>query len=204
MTMIDDRLGAFDREPRDIRPHEMSPEELEAAGYRWMTKEESDTWAQRVANGFLDEASANRDLLRILPMARQRLASAIAALEDLQHELRTKTRAMRGPRGEVAYVPSPYFCDGQNRDEGHWRAQAAEAKADIAKALKAGPATDEATLEELCQLRLTEVSASNVADKVRFNEILLRRAVGDARMNVQTMQAELARIIRLTAPYLDS
>ena len=204
MTMLDDRPGAFDREPSDIRPHEMSPAELEAAGYRWMTKEESDTWAQRVANGFTDEASANRDLLRILPLARQRLASAIAGLEDLQHELRTKTRPMRYPRGQVAYLPSPFFADSQGRDEPFWRAQAAEAKADIAKALKAGPPTDEATLEELCQLRLTEASASNVADRVKFNEVLLRRAVGDARMNVQTMQTELARIVRLTAPYMDS
>ncbi len=89
MTMIDDRLG-FDRDPSEIRPHEMSPAELEAAGLRWMSRAESDAWAQRVANGFLDEASANRDLLRILPMARERLASAITTLEDLQHELRTK------------------------------------------------------------------------------------------------------------------
>ena len=137
-------------------------------------------------------------------MARQRLAGAIAGLESLQHELRTKTRAIRSPRGEVAYLPSPWFVDGQGRDEPFWRAQAAEAKAEAAKLVKVGPATDEATLESLCQLRLTEASASNVADRVRFNEVLLRRAVGEARENVRQLQAELARITRLTAPYADS
>jgi len=204
MTMIDDRPGAFDRDPSEIRPHEMSPEELAAAGLRWMSRTESNDWAQRVANGFTDEASANLDLVRILPLARQRLASAVAGLEDLQHELRTKNRAIRSPRGEVAYLPSPWFVDGQGRDEPFWRAQAAEAKAEAAKLVKAGPATDEATLEALCQLRLTEASASNVADRVKFNEVLLRRAVGEARENVRQLQAELARITRLTAPYADS
>ena len=203
MTMTDDRLG-FERDPSEIPPLEMSPEQLEAAGLRWSTREENAIWQGRMLNGLMDEASANRDLVRGLPMARQRLASAIAGLEDLQHELRTKTRAIRYPSGEVTTVPSPYFVDGQGRDEASWRAQASDAKAEIAKMVKAGPATDEATLEGLCQLRLTEASASNVADKLRFNEILLRRAVGDARMNVQTMQTELARIIRLTAPYADS
>ena len=70
--------------------------------------------------------------------------------------------------------------------------------------VKAGPSADEATLEALCQLRLTEASASNVADRVRFNEVLLRRSVGEARENVRTLQEELARITRLTAPYMDS
>ena len=204
MTMIDDRPGAFDRDPSEVRPHEMSPAELEAAGYRWMTRAESDAWAQRVANGFTDEASVNRDMLRILPLARQRLAGAIATLEDLQHELRTKTRLIRHPRGQVAYLPSPFFVDGQGRDEPYWRAQAAEAKAEVAKMLKAGPATDEATLEALCQLRLTEASASNTASRVAFNSVLLRRAVGKARENVRTRQAELADLTRRTAPYMDA
>ena len=203
MTMIDDRLGAFDREPRDIRPLEMTPEELEAAGLRWMTPAESNEWSQRVANGFMDEASANRELVRILPLARQRLTSAIAALEELQHELRTKTRAIRGPRGEVAHVPSPWWVDGQGRDEAYWRDQAATLKADITKMVKARPA-DEADLDSLCYARLSEATALNTADRVRFNEVILRRAVGEARDNVQTMQAELARIIRLTAPYMDA
>ena len=204
MTMTEDRPGAFDRDPSEIPPLQMSPEQLEAAGLRWSTREEGLAWQQRVLNGFFDEASVNRDLVRILPMARRRLASAIAGLEDLQHELRTKTRAIRYPSGEVAYVPSPFFRDDQGRDISHWRAQAVEAKAEIAKMVKAGPPTDEATLEGLCQLRLAEASASNVADRVAFNEVLLRRAVGEARDNVRTLQAELARITRLTAPYLDA
>ena len=204
MTMIDDRLGAFDKDPHEIRPHEMSPEELEAAGYRWMTRAESDDWAQRVANGFLDEASVNRDALRILPLARQRLASAIATLEDLQHELRTKTRPMRHPRGQVAYLPSPFFADSQGRDYGHWLDQAAALKADIAKAVKAGPSADEAALEALCYARVSEASALNTASRVKFNEVLLRRAVGEARENVRTRQAELADLTRRTAPYMDA
>ena len=137
-------------------------------------------------------------------MARQRLASAIAGLEDLQHELRTKTRAIRSPRGEVTIVPSPYWVDGQGRDEAYWRAQAAALMADIAKAVKAGPSADEAALESLCYARISEATALNTADRVRFNEVILRRSVGDARMNVQTMQAELTRITRLTAPYMDA
>ena len=201
--MTDDRLG-FERDPEEIRPHEMSPEQLEAAGLRYMTREEGLAFQQRVLNGFFDEASVNRGLVRMLPMARQRLASAIAGLEDLQHELRTKTRAIRYPSGEVATVPSPYFVDGEGRDEAFWRAQAADAKAEIAKMVKAGPATDEVTLEGLCQLRLTEASASNVADRVRFNEVLLRRSITSAREMVTHWQAELARITRLTAPYLDA
>ena len=204
MTMIDDRPGAFDRDPSEIRPHEMSPAELEAAGYRWMTRAESDAWAQRVANGFTDEASVNRDMLRILPLARQRLASAITTLEDLQHELRTKTRPMRYPRGPVAYLPSPFFSDSQGRDEPFWRAQAADAKAEVAKLVKAGPSADEAALEALCFARLTEATALNTAARVAFNSVLLRRSVGDARENVRTLQAELARITRLTAPYMDA
>ena len=204
MTMIDDRPGAFDRDPSEVRPHEMSPAELEAAGYRWMTRAESDAWAQRVANGFTDEASVNRDMLRILPLARQRLAGAIAGLEGLQHELRTKTRVIRGPRGEVATVPSPYFVDGQGRDEAFWRDQAATLKADIAKAVKAGPSTGEAALEALCHARLSEATALSTADRVRFNEVILRRSIGDARENVRQLQAELAQITRLTAPYADS
>ena len=202
--MLDDRPGAFDREPRDTRPLEMSPEEFEAAGLRWMTREESAIWQGRMLNGLMDEASANRALVRGLPMARQRLASAIAGLEDLQHELRTKTRAIRSPRGEVAIVPSPYWVDGQGRDEPYWRAQAAALKADIAKAVKAGPSADEAALESLCYARISEATALNTADRVRFNEVILRRSVGAARDNVRTMQAELARITRLTAPYVDA
>ena len=202
--MLDDRPGAFDREPRDTRPHEMSPEEFEAAGYRWMTRAESNEWAQRVLNGLTDEASWNRALVGSLPMARQRLAGAIAGLEGLQHELRTKTRVIRGPRGEVATVPSPYFTDGQNRDEGYWRDQAATLKADIAKAVKAGPSADEAALEALCYARLSEATALNTADRVRFNEVILRRAVGEARESVRTLQAELAELTRRTAPYMDA
>ena len=202
MTMIDDRPGAFDREPRDTR--DMSPEELEAAGYRWMSRQESDTWQGRVLNGLTDEASWNSALVGSLPMARQRLASAIAGLEGLQHELRTKTRVIRGPRGEVATVPSPYFADGQGRDEAFWRDQAATLKADIAKAVKAGPSTDEAALEALCYARLSEATALNTAVRVSFNEVILRRAVGEARENVRTLQAELADLTRRTAPYMDS
>ena len=101
-------------------------------------------------------------------------------------------------------MPSPYFADGQNRDEGYWRDQAATLKADIAKAVKAGPSADEAALEQLCHARLSEASASNTADRVRFNEVLLRRSVGEARENVRTLQAELERITRLTAPYMDA
>ena len=201
--MTDDRLG-FERDPEEIPPLEMSPEQLEAAGLRWSTREEGLAWQQRVLNGFFDEASVNRGLVRILPMARQRLASAIAGLEDLQHELRTKTRAIRYPSGEVATVPSPYFVDGQGRDEAYWRAQAAALKADIAKAVKTGPSADEAALDALCYSRLSESSALNTADRVRFNEVVLRRSVGDARDNVRTLQAELARVTRLTAPYLDA
>jgi len=204
MTMIDDRPGAFDREPRDTRPHEMSPEEFEAAGYRWMTRQESNDWAQRVANGFLDEASWHRALVGGLPMARQRLASAIAGLEDLQFELRTKTRAIRSPRGEVATVPSPYFADGQGRDEAFWRDQAATLKADIARAVKAGHSADEAALEALCYARLSEATALSTADRVAFNAVILRRAVGEARENVRTLQAELAELTRRTAPYMDA
>ena len=203
MTMTDDRLG-FERDPEEIRPHEMSPEQLEAAGLRYMTREEGYAWQQRMLNGYTDEASSNRSLVGILPMARQRLASAIAGLEDLQHELRTKTRATRHQNGEVTTVPSPYFVDGQGRDEAYWRAQAADAKAEIAKMVKAGPATNEVTLEGLCQLRLTEASASNVADKVRFNEVLLRRSITSAREMVTHWQGELSEIIRRTAPYMDA
>ena len=202
--MLDDRPGAFDREPRDTRPLEMSPEEFEAAGLRWMTREESAIWQGRVLNGLTDEDSWNRALVGSLPMARQRLAAAIAGLEDQQLELRTKTRTIRSPRGEVTTVPSPYFVDGQGRDEPYWRDQAATLKADIAKAVKTGPSADEAALEALCYARLSEATALNTADRVRFNEVILRRSVGDARENVRTMQAELTRITRLTAPYMDA
>ena len=202
MTVTDDRLG-FDRDPSDIRPHEMSPEQLEAAGLRYMTREEGLAFQQRVLNGFFDEASVNRGLVRMLPMARQRLASAIAGLEDLQHELRTRTVRRSSPAG-AAGAPSVHFVDGQGRDEAYWRAQAAALKADIAKSVKAGPSGDEAALDALCYSRLSEATALNTADRVKFNEVCLRRSVGAARDNVRTLQAELTRITRLTAPYLDA
>ena len=203
MTMTEDRPGAFDRDPSEIPPLQMSPEQLEAAGLRWSTREEGLAWQQRILNGFFDEASVNRGLVRMLPMARERLASAIAGLEDLQHELRTRTVRRSSPAG-TAGAPSPHFCDGQGRDEPYWRAQAAALKVDIAKAVKAGPSADEAALEALCYARLTEATALNTADRVKFNEVCLRRSVGAARDNVRTLQAELTRITRLTAPYLDA
>ena len=203
MTMTEDRPGAFDREPSEIPPMQMSPEQLEASGLRWSTREEGNAWQQRVLNGFFDEASVNRGLVRMLPMARQRLASAIAGLEDLQHELRTRTRRRSSPAG-AAGAPSVHFVDGQNRDEAYWRAQATALKADIAKAVKAGPSADEAALEALCQARLTEATALNTADRVAFNEVLLRRSITSAREMVTHWQGELSEITRRTAPYMDA
>ena len=200
--MTDERPDVFDRDPAEIRPEDMTPEDLAAAGLRWRTAAEHMAW-RAFSDNFSDVASANRDSVRVVPLFQQRLASAVQTLQDLQHELRTKTRQIRQPSGQVLEVPSPFFADGQGRDVAYWRAQAAEAKAELARMVKAGPPSDEAALGELCRVRLAEVSAINTADSVAFNEVLLRRAVGEARDNVRTRQAELADLTRRTAPYMD-
>ena len=197
MTMIDEHP------PGTQDPADMTPEELAAAGLRWMTKEE---WmaACSLRDNFADPASAERQLPAALPMARLRLEGAVADLEALQFELRTRRRRIVTSDGQVHETESPYFTDGQGRGEEHWRDEAAQVKAELARLVKAGPARDEVELQARCALRLQEASALNIAEMILHNSVLLRQAAVTAREMVQLRQTELEDLTRRARPYMDS
>ena len=196
MTMTDER-------PTDLKNRlEMSTEELAAAGLRWMSKAEH-TAACALRDNYADPTSADRDLPRQLPILRQQLENAVAALTGLQFELKHRSRELVTSEGVVHEVPSPFFCDDQGRDEQHWRDEAAAARAELSKVVKAGAPRDEAELQALCDLRLREASALATADRIAFNPVLLRRAVGEAREEVRRLERDLTDLTRRGAPYLE-
>ena len=201
--MIDHRHTEFTYRPEGVHPADMSTEKLAAAGLRWATKEEYAA-ACALRDNFADPASAERFLPAALPMARMRLEAAISDLEQLQYELKTRHRRMTTVEGLAHEVPSPYFCDGQGRSEDHWRTEAAQAKAELARLVKAGAPRDEVDLESRCYLRLQEASASNTGDRIAHNSVLLRQAVAGARNMVQLRQAEFEDLSRRARPYMDS
>ena len=203
MTMIDHRHTEFTYRPEGVHPAEMSTEELAGAGLRWATKEEHMA-ACSLRDNFADPASAERHLPAALPAARLRLEGAIADLEALQFELRTHHRRMTTVEGLTHEAASPYFCDGQGRGEDHWRDEAAQARAELARLVKAGAPRDEVELQARCHLRLQEASALNTAEMISHNSVLLRQAVATARNMVQLRQAEFEDLSRRARPYMDS
>ena len=202
MTLTDHRTD-FGHVPDGPDPADMNPDELAAAGLRWATKAEHMAQCQMLSN-YADPGSADSTLPAALPMARMSLESAIATLDGLQHELRTRRRRIVTPDGQVHAAESPYFTDGQGRGEDHWRAEAAQVKVELARLVKAGPPRDEVELQARCHLRLQEASALNTAEMISHNSVLLRQAVADARNMVQLRQAEFEDLSRRARPYMDS
>ena len=186
--------------PQRVHPAVMNPDQLAAAGLRWMTKEEHMA-ACAVRDNFADTESAARSEVAQLPIARLRLESALATLEQLTHELRTRRRKMTTADGIEFELASPFFVDDAGRDEDHWRAQAAEATAEIAKLGKAGAPTDEVVLHHVADLRLRAASALNIADELAFNTVMLRRCVEEARQNVKHFATALADIQARTVAF---
>ena len=183
-------------------PHDMNGEELAAAGLRWMSLAEYMAACQ-LRDNYSDPSSAERESLAQLPIARQRLESALATLQGLQHELKTRRRRLTTAHGLEYEVASPFFTDNEGRDETHWRDDATQARAEIARAVKAGPARAQADLDALGHLRMREASSANTADRIAFNSVLLRQSVDEARDNVRRREAELTDWTRRAAPFME-
>ena len=184
-----------------VHPAPTAEESAVPPGMRPLTKQEWND-ACSLRDNFADPSSADRDCVRILPLARQRLENAIAGLADMQFEVRTRKRRLTAADGQVHEVPSPFFVDDLGRDEDFWRRDAAQVRAEIAATTKAGPSRDEAELQALCDLRLREATSQNTADRIAFNPTLLRRVIADLRHDVQHFEAELAEYLRRARPYL--
>lgn len=176
-------------EPEAPRPEDLGPEELAAAGLRWMTKEEYMAHCARRDNA-PEAAIVDYQAGGKIPLVRQQLELAVAAVDALVFELRSKRRRLVS-EGTVHELPSPFFCDSQGLDEASWREVAAAARADLSKLAKTGPPADDAELQQVCDLRMAEASACNVATRIKFNEVLLRRAIDEARQNVRLVAAIL-------------
>lgn len=197
MTMTDARphLSDFDA-PKPPDPDDMTSAELLAAGLRRMTLQEYTAACAFRDNG-RSAVLSTQQAAEALPMTMLQLEAAVLAVDDTVFELKTKRRRIRSADGVViGDVASPFFFDADGRDENAWRAIAAAARIDLVRAAKTGT-PDEAALQRLCDLRLGEASAMNVADKILFNEVLLRRTIDDARQLVRDLAAALAELQHL-------
>lgn len=125
--------------------------------------------ALALRDNYSDLASADRELVREVPVARARLESALAGLRGLQYELKTHRRLLVTSEGHEHEVPSPFWVDDQGRDDAYWKADAAAARAEITKLSKGPAPAIEHEIERICDLRAREAMSLNTVDRIRFN-----------------------------------